>query len=92
MDSENHPTLRSRLLTGCAGLVGMLVLYVLSVGPVFYVAARFDLYSRALNTFYAPLFWFTNYPPARRPIMAYSTWWWEFGLRYRQKISPDTGP
>jgi len=40
MDSEKPPSLRSRFLTGFAGLLGAFVLYVLSIGPAGYVCVR----------------------------------------------------
>ena len=51
----------------------MLVLYVLSIGPVAFVASRLrhHTFNRAAETFYAPLIWLSDHTPLGGPLKWY---------------------
>ena len=75
MDSAPPPSLRSRLLTGLAGLLGAFVLYLLSIGPARYVWERSVRSHRMIEKLYAPLDWALANTPLYPPLRAYSDWW-----------------
>ena len=75
MDSAPPPSLRSRLLTGFAGLLGAFVLYLLSIGPARYVWERSVRSHRMIEKLYAPLDWALANTPLYPPLRAYSDWW-----------------
>ena len=93
MDSAKPHSLRSRLLTGCAVLLALPVLYLLSTGPVVYVVARYGLNGPRAGTYFRPLEWaFTN-TPLQRPLDEYLEWWWHSGeLRYRHDYHLQDAP
>jgi len=55
MDSAKPRSLRSRLLTGFAGLVALPVLYLASFGPFCYLFARADIQDERILSLYYPL-------------------------------------
>ena len=57
---ENPPSLRSRILTGIAALVGLLILYVASSGPFVCFAVKSEKARVVNNILYAPLVWVTE--------------------------------
>ena len=73
MDSEKPPSLRSRIIQIFAGFIGLLMLYVLSLGPAWYLGVHFhsDLFMKP----YEPLFWATQGTPVRDALNVYATWW-----------------
>ena len=85
---ENSPSIRSRILTGFAALVGLLVLYVLSIGPVVYCQMRYDIDTKRLGNFYRPVMWLMTESPAGPPLMDYMTWWTDRGVTHRSKLPP----
>ncbi len=85
MDSENSPTLRSRLLTACAGLLAAFVLYVLSAGPVAYVVIRSGWDGLwATNAYLPAMLLFAN-TPAQPAGMAYVSRWMRLAESHRRQ-------
>lgn len=83
MDPAEPPSLRTRLLTAFATLIGVCVLYVLSVGPYAYVGERTDLHIPLDLKYYRHLFWLTAGTPLDAPLERYVDWWilkaWDHG-------------
>ncbi len=94
MDSAPPPSLRSRLLTGFAGLLGAFVLYFLSIGPVGYVAIRtgIDIEPKPLEYFYAPLGWLIENTPLRQPMRHYIMRRGSRAYAHRNRHSPQPPP
>lgn len=83
--SEKPQPRRSRRWMKAVGaLVLAIVLYVLSVGPAYYLAAKcrtviemntdVSLFAM-LGVIYRPLEWLAEGPPMRKPFLAYMRWW-----------------
>ena len=75
MDSENPPSLRHRLLLVVACLIALPLFYVLSIGPVLYVADKLHSGDRLLEELYFPLRWAVTGTPLMKPLDAYCDWW-----------------
>ena len=92
MDSAPPPSLRSRLLTGFAGLLGAFVLYLLSIGPAGYVCVRAGVDPPAFHHFYIPAIWLMQNTPLREPIRRYDMWWTTRAALNRGRQSPQNPP
>ena len=68
---------RRNALTVVAAAACAVILYMMSVGPVFRLAARMDPDRPAdgLKTFYAPIVWLHDNGVLRRPLEWYARWW-----------------
>ena len=64
-------------------VVAVLVTYVLSIGPAYWIEVRFvspssfDFVNAALDTFYCPIFWVMAYGPDWIARLLY--WWIDLG-------------
>ena len=86
MDPANPPTLRSRLLTGCVGLLAVPVLYFAGFGPFYYVYARAGIQNESLLALYFPLLTVADRSPTtRRWFFTYANWFLTRGERHRAK-------
>ena len=75
MDAE-HPTSPRHLLGRVAAtLLALLLLYPLSIGPAVYAAVKLKADPTMLYSFYAPMFWATEYTPLQQPRREYLRWW-----------------
>ncbi len=95
MDSAPPSSLRSRLLTGFAGLLGAFVLYVLSIGPVGYVSIRSGIQPKSVEYFYTPVGWLLEYTPLQQPMNRYIAWWMSragLGVHKRTLQTPPEQP
>ena len=76
MDQEKPPSLRGLITRiGCT-LVGLLLLYVLSIGPSYYILTHTErLDTQLFYNIYAPLWWATSGTPVESSLETYSEWW-----------------
>ncbi len=81
MDEPPQSSFLRRALLTAAVIFGVLLLYVLSVGPVTYLNIRINGTSSRtgslLKQFYAPLGWVVTSTPAGQPLLNYLLWWIE---------------
>jgi hypothetical protein len=60
-------------------LIALPILYVLSIGPVYYAATKLKWTDEraftALDAFYLPLFWLHDHTPLERPLEWYTDLW-----------------
>ena len=75
MDSEKPPSLRSLITRMACTLIGLLLLYVLSIGPVACVSNRFEFYQQQVGPFYTPLIGVAQYIGLMPALEAYVNWW-----------------
>jgi len=92
MDSEKPPSLRSRFLTGFAGLLGAFVLYVLSIGPAGYVCVRNGIDPPFFHRFYTPAMWLMKNTLLREPLRRYDMWWTTLAIDHSNRHWPQTRP
>ena len=86
MDSAKPHSLGSRLLTGCAGLVALLALYVASFGPFYYLYARTGFDEPRMIPVYTPLGSLADRSPtARHWLATYANWFFDLGIRHREQ-------
>ena len=75
MDSAKPHSL-SRFLTRIAcTFVGLLLLYVLGIGPASYIGFRYKRSQPVLDKLYDPLFQGLRVTPLERPLISYMLWW-----------------
>ncbi len=75
---SEEPRRSSHATTWTLGVVGALVLYVLSVGPVGFAFARINPHGDApvwAKEFYAPLIWLHDHTFLDKPLESYENWW-----------------
>lgn len=75
---------RSSSAAWSALIVVVPLIYVLSVGPVAYVALRLSMYNAAVaqaRTFYAPVIWLHDHTFLKEPLNGYLEWWESLGRR-----------
>ena len=76
MDSAKPPSLRSLLTRMVCTLLGLLLLYVLSIGPALYIAVKFPKSAWVFDKFYRPITWTIDANPPLQPlVVAYMEWW-----------------
>ena len=75
-DSDDLET-RWPWIVGRLVLGGMLVVvvYVLSMGPAYWLEIHHPDYPRTLDTLYAPVDWARRYPPVESVFWPYLRWW-----------------
>ena len=75
MDAE-HPTSPRHLLGRVAAtLLALLLLYVLSIGPVVYLHVKLKRDFTVLDPFYVPLVWVIEHSSLGEPFYEYVSWW-----------------
>ena len=75
MDSEKPHTIGSIATRIVCTIIGLVLLYVLSIGPARYVWERSVRSHRMIEKLYAPLDWALANTPLYPPLRAYSDWW-----------------
>ena len=71
-------------------MLAVLVLYILSLGPVLYFTMGRGLppeQQRMIEAFYEPIEWLQQ-TPLEKPLTAYHRWCGELGLRKRASSEP----
>ncbi len=74
MDSEKPHTIGSIATRIVFTVIGLLLLYVLSIGPAWYLGVHFHRTNLFLKP-YLPLHWATDGTPLRPAFNAYIDWW-----------------
>jgi len=75
MDLEKPLSLGSIATRVISTLVGVLLLYILSVGPACYIAAKTGRGGPLIETLYTPLVWAVQRTPLIDPMTAYVEFW-----------------
>ena len=75
MDSEKPHSLGSLATRMACTFVGLLLLYVLSYGPAFYVFERYPQSRPMIDTAYKQLGIVMRRSPLDQPYQAYLEWW-----------------
>ena len=75
MDAAETPSLRRLLVRGAATLLALVGLYVLSVGPAAYVAAKSHRVTKVFERLYMPLWLAAGYADLGKQYNAYVGWW-----------------
>ena len=85
MDAEKPTSVRRALLDLGVALAGAFVIYVLSIGPVCYIAIRaeVEIDGSGIGQLYGPLRWFMEATPAGSPLRKYLDWWAYHGKAHR---------
>jgi hypothetical protein len=100
MDDEKPHSVRRALFYWAAALAVVFVIYVLSSGPVSYVAIRAGWKTTddsRIAQFYSPLVWYMERYPEKQPLRSYLEWWHNRGIvdrnrrRERMEPSPNAG-
>ena len=75
MDAENPISLRRLLLRAATMLFVVAGLYVLGVGPAFYMQYKWGFGARFIQPLYAPLMDTARDTPLDTPVQTYICWW-----------------
>ena len=92
MDSANPPSLCSRLTRIAGTFVGLLLLYILSVGPANYLWAFGRIERQRVVKLYMPLEWIVQDSPLEQPVRVYCQWWWNLGFSHNPDPMSLTPP
>ena len=87
MDSEKPPSFRNLLTRIACTLLGVLLLYVLGIGPAVYVAAKFPSSFPLVNKVYGEFSRSVMASQLKEPMIAYLSWWVKFA-----GVSPSYPP
>jgi hypothetical protein len=88
MDAEKPKAVRRTLLRLSVVPVGAFLFYVLSIGPVTYIAIRTGVRgdsAKRIGLFYAPVRWFMESTPLGWPLKKYWEWWAFHGTAHRNR-------
>lgn len=75
MDDDHDDRGRSRYVWILGAVLGLLVLYVLSLGPAVAIVRRTGMGVDVATVVYAPLEWLYENTPLREPLGAYVEFW-----------------
>ena len=92
MDPAPPSTLRGRLLQGVAGLIALLVLYVLSSGPAAYVWMQSMKVRPVFDKIYAPITYAHGTTPLLDPLAKYTQWWADLAVKQGVNVEAKTPP
>ncbi len=85
MDSEKPRSLGSIATRIVCTLLGLLLLYVLGVGPAWYIAVRFPRSDPLFSRIYFPLLNAIDGTPLDQPLRSYAVWWDALARSHSQK-------
>jgi len=76
MTEENETKSHSRTLSVVIGiLVALLLVYILSVGPVALCCEKMHVNSATVRQFYLPVIWLHDNTPLQKPLEMYIELW-----------------
>ena len=70
---NNHSSRMAALVT--AAVVGLPLIYILSVGPAVEIDRKVPLLRGAIETFYSPVVWLDTHTFMRKPLDSYAGFW-----------------
>lgn len=80
--NDEPPAKSSHTAAWSAVIVALPLMYVLSIGPVAYLAHKLGMYSAAsglAQAFYAPVIWLHDHTVCKAPLESYLDWWERLG-------------
>ena len=83
MDEEKPHSIGSiATRIGCT-LVGLLLMYALSMGPVVYFVDKYAMLPPIVESFYKPLGWALHATSLGEPFQGYLNWWMSLNPKNR---------